>query len=276
MFNACWLALRCAVVFVAFTLTAFSSSAQFSKLDTLGEGLAKKLKSGKFHMIAVADLTALDGSASGQGEYFASLISASIQRHGKKKTPVADHAAFDALLLRKHITAGNLSSAESLRDIAKRGNLDVVLTGTIEKSEDSYDVQVKAIQASDGAILAAQRVSFRRSDFTDSLSEPFTPTADYLVLKSFGPGVKPPACVRCPQPPYNDYARQEKISGTSLFDIMVSTEGRAVRIHPKRLIGYGLDEEAYEVIKRWQFKPAEKDGRPVAVVVEVEVTFHLY
>jgi TonB family protein len=43
------------------------------------------------------------------------------------------------------------------------------------------------------------------------------------------------------------------------------------------LLGYGLDEEAYNTIKKWKFKPAtEKDGTPVAAVVPVEVTFRLY
>jgi TonB family protein len=109
-----------------------------------------------------------------------------------------------------------------------------------------------------------------------SLSEPFPKKTDFPVSKALVSGVKPPGCVRCPQPSYNDYARREKIQGTSLFEVMVSTEGRAVQIHPKRLIGYGLDEEAFDAIKRWQFKPGERDGQPIAVIVDIEVTFHLY
>jgi len=38
----------------------------------------------------------------------------------------------------------------------------------------------------------------------------------------------------------------------------------------------GLDEKAIEAVKKWRFVPAMKDGKPVAVQVNVEVNFHLY
>jgi TonB family protein len=276
MFNPSRLVFRFAFLFAGLAFVTSSAGAQFSRLDTVGEDLAKKLKPHKFHMIAVADLTEPDGSSSSQGHYFALFLSTSIRHHGKKKVPVADQAAFDALLREANMTPGDLSSAEYLKKISTKANLDVIVLGTIEKSADSYNVQVKAVQIRDGVVLDTQRTSFRRSDFTDSLSEPFPKKTDFPVSKALVSGVKPPGCVRCPQPSYNDYARREKIQGTSLFEVMVSTEGRAVQIHPKRLIGYGLDEEAFDAIKRWQFKPGERDGQPIAVIVDIEVTFHLY
>ena len=36
----------------------------------------------------------------------------------------------------------------------------------------------------------------------------------------------------------------------------------------------GLDENAIEAVKQWRFEPAMKDGKPVAVEINVEVTFH--
>jgi protein TonB len=38
--------------------------------------------------------------------------------------------------------------------------------------------------------------------------------------------------------------------------------------------GRGLDEEAVKAVRTWKFKPAIKDGRPVAVQIFVEVDFH--
>ncbi|HKN35382.1 MAG TPA: TonB family protein [Terriglobales bacterium] len=39
---------------------------------------------------------------------------------------------------------------------------------------------------------------------------------------------------------------------------------------------FRLDEKAVEAVRKWRFEPAEKDGRPVAVQVNIEVSFRLY
>ncbi|HUJ94670.1 MAG TPA: TonB family protein [Terriglobales bacterium] len=41
-----------------------------------------------------------------------------------------------------------------------------------------------------------------------------------------------------------------------------------------RPLGYGLDEEAIKAVQKWKFVPATNNGVPVAVAVNLEVTFH--
>ena len=41
-------------------------------------------------------------------------------------------------------------------------------------------------------------------------------------------------------------------------------------------LGLGLDEKAIEAVRNWKFEPALKDGKPVAVQINVEVNFRLY
>ena len=36
-----------------------------------------------------------------------------------------------------------------------------------------------------------------------------------------------------------------------------------------------LDQEAVKAARQWKFKPGTKDGRPVAVQVNIELTFTL-
>jgi TonB family protein len=38
----------------------------------------------------------------------------------------------------------------------------------------------------------------------------------------------------------------------------------------------GLDEKAVDAVSTWEFAPAQKDGQPVAVMVNVQVTFRLH
>jgi protein TonB len=39
--------------------------------------------------------------------------------------------------------------------------------------------------------------------------------------------------------------------------------------------GQGLADRAKKAVKKWKFKPAIKDGKPVMVKTIVEVVFHL-
>jgi protein TonB len=43
-----------------------------------------------------------------------------------------------------------------------------------------------------------------------------------------------------------------------------------------RSLGMGLDQKAVEAVEKWKFMPGVKDGVPVAVQVNVEVSFRLY
>ena len=38
---------------------------------------------------------------------------------------------------------------------------------------------------------------------------------------------------------------------------------------------YGLDDQAVKAMKQWSFKPGTKDGKPVTVRVDVQMSFTL-
>jgi TonB family protein len=91
----------------------------------------------------------------------------------------------------------------------------------------------------------------------------------------FGPGVKPPSRIFTQEPSFNDSARLAKYQGTVILGLTVDEEGLAKDVHITAPLGYGLDEQAVHAVQTWRFKPAEKDGQPVRLQIEVEVTFHL-
>jgi len=37
----------------------------------------------------------------------------------------------------------------------------------------------------------------------------------------------------------------------------------------------GLDQEAIKAVKQWRFEPGTKDGKPVPVLMTIEMTFTL-
>jgi protein TonB len=58
--------------------------------------------------------------------------------------------------------------------------------------------------------------------------------------------------------------------------MIVSEHGKPTDIRIARALGLGLDEKAIEAVSNWQFEPATRNGKPVAVQLNVEVNFRLY
>lgn len=96
--------------------------------------------------------------------------------------------------------------------------------------------------------------------------------AAYLV----GGAVSAPRVVYDPDPEYSDEARKAKYQGTAVLWLVVDPSGKPRDILILRPLGLGLDEKALAAISTWKFAPAQKDGKPVAVRINVEVSFRLY
>ena len=89
-------------------------------------------------------------------------------------------------------------------------------------------------------------------------------------------GVGFPTCAYCPQPKYSEEARKAKYQGTVVLQAVITPDGRATEIQVVKGPGLGLEEKAVEAVKEWRFKPAMgPGGKPVAVVVPIEVNFRL-
>ncbi|HTR24511.1 MAG TPA: energy transducer TonB [Terriglobales bacterium] len=91
-----------------------------------------------------------------------------------------------------------------------------------------------------------------------------------------GGGVSAPRAIYDPDPEYSEEARRAKYQGSVLLWLVVGVDGRPRDIRVQRTLGMGLDEKAIEAVRTWRFTPGMKDGRAVAVQVNVEVSFRLY
>lgn len=91
-----------------------------------------------------------------------------------------------------------------------------------------------------------------------------------------GGGVKAPRVTYQPDPEYSEQARRVGYEGTCVLALVVNVEGMPQDIRVAQAVGMGLDDKAIEAVRQWRFTPAIKDGTPVAVQINVEVTFRLY
>ena len=89
-----------------------------------------------------------------------------------------------------------------------------------------------------------------------------------------GKGVSLPRPIYTPSPEISPEAKEAKYQATVIVRAIVSGGGDVTAAKAVNPAGMGLDERAVEAVRRWKFKPATKDGKPVAVKVNLEVEFH--
>jgi TonB family protein len=87
--------------------------------------------------------------------------------------------------------------------------------------------------------------------------------------------ITPPRLKEVASPDYTEEAKKKKIEGTVTIAIVVDKKGDVVDAKVVKGLGHGLDENAVVAVKEWKYKPAEKDGTPIAVKMEVTVEFFL-
>jgi TonB family protein len=88
-------------------------------------------------------------------------------------------------------------------------------------------------------------------------------------------GVTMPKVVYKLEPEFSDDARRAKHQGVVRLMAVVGVDGLAREIRVVGSLGMGLDEKAVEAVQQWRFLPGTKNGKPVAVMAAIEVSFRL-
>lgn len=78
------------------------------------------------------------------------------------------------------------------------------------------------------------------------------------------------------EPPSNEFAQANGVAGMALYHTVIGADGKPGEIAVGRPIGFGLDENAVESIRKASFEPAVKDGKPVPVLLDLVVQFRIY
>jgi TonB family protein len=86
---------------------------------------------------------------------------------------------------------------------------------------------------------------------------------------------KPVEVLFVPKPGYTDEARNKKIEGDVLLQVVFSASGEVRVGRVVRGLGYGLDESAESAARQIRFHPAQQDGQPVDSPAVVHITFEL-
>jgi periplasmic protein TonB len=92
---------------------------------------------------------------------------------------------------------------------------------------------------------------------------------------SVGGGVTAPVVIYRIDPEYSEEARKVRHEGTVVLEAVVRRDGKVDVVHLVRSLGFGLDQNAIDALKRWRFRPGTKNGTPVDVTLNVEVRFNI-
>jgi len=79
-----------------------------------------------------------------------------------------------------------------------------------------------------------------------------------------------------PEPQYTETARKNQITGTVVLRAVFSSNGSVANISTIRGLPDGLTERAIAAAKQIRFVPAQKDGHPVSMWMQLEYNFNLY
>ena len=116
----------------------------------------------------------------------------------------------------------------------------------------------------------------QHSDASSTVSTSPAAASDDPAFAEFQPvtkGIKPPTATSAPDPKFPELPADAENRGTVVLLIGVNTRGRVEAVRVLRSDQAAFEKSAVDTVKKWKFKPAQKDGHPVPVQVTVEMKF---
>lgn len=95
------------------------------------------------------------------------------------------------------------------------------------------------------------------------------------TIYDVGGDVKPPRVVHRVMPEFTEKSREQHIEGSVVLVTVITSKGEAHQIRVQKSLDKELDQKAIEALRQWQFQPGEKDNKPVATRVSIEIRFNV-
>jgi len=94
-----------------------------------------------------------------------------------------------------------------------------------------------------------------------------------MALK-VGGGIKPPTRVVHVNPVYPPDAKEAKVQGVVILEVLIGTDGKVEQAKILRSIPM-LNQAAIDAVRQWEFTPTSVNGEPKKVIMTVTVNFTL-
>ncbi len=90
-----------------------------------------------------------------------------------------------------------------------------------------------------------------------------------------GGDIQEPEKILHVNPEYPELARRARLEGFVILQATIDKQGNVVDIQILRGLGLGLDTSAQDAVSQWKYTPTFYNGRPVDVILTVNVVFQL-
>ena len=96
---------------------------------------------------------------------------------------------------------------------------------------------------------------------------------DFAAFLPVTKGIKPPKAISSPDPKYPDIPVDADPQGMVVMLIGITATGHVDPVRVLHSDEAAFEKTAVDTVKKWKFRPAQKDGHPVPVQVTVEMKF---
>jgi TonB family protein len=161
-----------------------------------------------------------------------------------------------------------------LRQAARNGGdpYERALQVTPDEFDRAFEQYLRERFARSVGQLQPERFEDRATGFTRLAAQSQNET-----VYTTGDGVSAPVVVNQVSPHYTPEALDARIEGSVILDVVVRSDGGVgdVTVRASLDSKLGLDEQAVDAMKQWLFTPGLREGKPVAVRIQVQMTFTL-
>ena len=95
------------------------------------------------------------------------------------------------------------------------------------------------------------------------------------MISATAPGVTAPVAIETISPAYPEAARRARFEGVVVLEAIIGVDGLVRDVRILKGVNPVLDPAALEAVKRWRYRAATIGTHPVAVYLQVVITFSL-
>jgi TonB family protein len=130
-------------------------------------------------------------------------------------------------------------------------------------------------EARQGLLNEAERLRQQAAGIQASAREAKRLEADIAAGRTLRPGgeVTRPEKLSGDLPVYTERAREERLSGVVLVELVVDEQGAVAEARVLKGMPEGLDRSCLKALREWKFEPATRKGKPVRVLLNAKVKF---